>query len=116
MYKQGRSLGRQVSRYVKPNLDRIIARAGDSGVNVWFLGRDCMALFSAYKKVAPNVRYLQGLNRECSRKLQHRSVLHTYLRECGVRDGDILIDSGFRGSIFDRIEEERWSKDSLLLQ
>jgi hypothetical protein len=103
MYKQGRSLGSQIARQCKPALDKIIRNASASGANVWFLGRDCMAVYSAYKKIAPNVRYLHGLNRECAGKLDHAGVLHRYLREIGIQDGDILVDSGFRGSIFDRI-------------
>lgn len=103
MYKQGMSLGSQIARQCKPALDRIIHNASTAGVNVWFLGRDCMAVYSAYKRIAPNVRYLHGLNRECARKLDCAGVLHRYLREIGVQDGDILVDSGFRGSIFDRV-------------
>lgn len=103
MFKQGRSLGRQLARQCKPALDTILESAKRRGANVWFLGRDCFALYSAYKKRHSNVRYLAGLNRACAKELDKRNTLHTYIRELGVCDGDVLVDSGFRGSIFDRI-------------
>lgn len=104
VFKQGRSLGRQLARACKPALDEVIRDAAIRGVNVWFLGRDCGPMYAAYKKITPrNVRYLKGLNRECAGKLDRRGLLHVYLRELCVRADDVLIDSGFRGSIFDRI-------------
>jgi len=99
MKAQGRSLGRQLAIWM-PDLARI---AKENPGRVWFMGRDMDVFYVALHESGFDVRYIAGLNRENARKLAHRGKLERWLRSIGVRDGDILIDSGYRGSIFERI-------------
>lgn len=99
MVRQGRSLGRQLSVFVPPLVELIRGVEG----RVWFLGRDCDVFAEAFRLFFPNVRYLVGLNRDNARKLQHRRRLCKWLLSIGVRPGDVLVDSGYRGSIYERI-------------
>lgn len=101
MYKQGLSLGRQLSRWT-PAINAIVI--ADEKRRVWFMGRDCDVLHGAYAHV-PNVGYITGLNRDNARKLHHRRKLMGWLKSIGVRPGDVLIDSGYSGSIYDRIAD-----------
>jgi hypothetical protein len=59
--------------------------------------------YHSFAQSGYDVKYITGLNRDNCRKLESRGKLEGWLRSIGVRDGDILIDSGFRGSIFSRI-------------
>jgi hypothetical protein len=101
MKKQGYSLGKQLSVFM-PDL---IGLAKEYPDRVWFMGRDMDVFYVALYEMGLNVRYITGLNRDNARKLAHRGKLENWLRSIGVRDGDILIDSGYRGSIFRRIAE-----------
>lgn len=99
MYAQGRSLGRQLSRWM-PALAEL---ANQAPGRVWFMGRDCDVFFQALSESGRNVGYITGLNRDNARRLASRKKMEQWLRSIGVRNGDILIDSGYSGSIFRRI-------------
>jgi len=101
MKAQGYSLGKQLAIWM-PDLVRI---AKNNPGRVWFMGRDMDVFYSALAELGLQVRYIAGLNRDNARKLAHRGKLERWLRSIGVKDGDILIDSGYRGSIFQRIAE-----------
>ena len=112
MFKQGHSLGRQLAKFI-PEIKQLCQEF--SGVNVWFMGRDMDVFYLALKDEYKNVRYLVGLNRENARHLDHRHLLEKWLRSIGVKDGDVLIDSGFRGSIFERINGTKLKLNYFLL-
>lgn len=105
MKNQGYSLGKQLRVFV-PALTALCKQADDAGAQIWFLGRDCDVFFEAYKSHFKNVRYITGLNRENAKKLQHRRQLAKWLKSIGVKSGDILVDSGYSGSIYERIERD----------
>lgn len=75
MRAQGKSLGRQLAKLFAKDLIRLCDGASSAGAKVWFLGRDCDVFAVAFEKKFSNVRYITGLNRENSRKLQHRKML-----------------------------------------
>lgn len=101
MNKQGYSLGKQLAVFV-PDLVQI---AKENPGRVWFMGRDMDVFYVALSESGLDVKYITGLNRDNARKLAHRGKLESWLRSIGVKNGDILIDSGYRGSIFKRIAE-----------
>ena len=101
MYAQGKSLGKQLGIWAN-DLEKIVAQ---NPGRVWFMGRDMDVFYVAFCETGYDVKYLVGLNRDNARKLAHRGRLEHWLRSVGVKDGDILIDSGYRGSIFARIAE-----------
>ena len=105
MFNQGKSLGRQFF-HVQDYLISLCESTHAKGGSVWFLGRDCDVFHGALKESQPNVRYIAGLNRVNARKLQNRNRLTKWLKTIGVRPGDVLVDSGFNGSIYSRIEED----------
>jgi len=105
MFAQGKSLGRQLL-VIKDSLITLCEEANAKGGSVWFLGRYCDVFHGALKGSQPNTRYIAGLNRENAKKMQHRSRLTKWLKSIGVRPGDVLVDSGFNGSIYSRIEED----------
>jgi hypothetical protein len=105
MNNQGYSLGKQLCIFV-PAITDLCDSADKTGSKVWFLGRDCDVFFEAYKSEFGNVRYITGLNRENAKKLQHRRQLSKWLKSIGVKSGDILVDSGYSGSIYERIERD----------
>lgn len=114
MYAQGKSLGKQLSAYFGFSLLSLI----EESEVVWFLGRDCDVFYEAFRGMFPKkVRYIEGLNRENARKLQHRHKLCKWLRSLGVKKGHVIVDSGYRGSIFERIAEDdkEFSKDISLV-
>jgi len=104
MYKQGRSLGNQLKIFV-PAIVALCKDAQDAGTKVWFLGRDCDVFYEAFRS-RYNVGYITGLNRENAKRLQHRRKLVKWLKSIGVKPGDILIDSGYSGSIYKRIQRD----------
>jgi hypothetical protein len=101
MWKQGYSLGKQLAIWM-PDLAQI---AKENPGRVWFMGRDMDVFYIALAERGLKVRYIAGLNRDNASKLAHRGKLEGWLRSIGVRDEDILIDSGYRGSIFQRVAE-----------
>jgi hypothetical protein len=104
MFKQGASLGRQLGAFV-PALVELCRKADAEGRRVWFLGRDCDVFAEALRRAGfAAARYLSGLNRENAAHLGRRRRLGRWLRRTGVGTGDILIDSGYKGSIFDAIK------------
>lgn len=111
MYAQGKSLGRQLKSVI-PSLKGIIDN--NPSHKVWFMGRDCDVFFLALKDEC-KVGYITGLNRDNARKLAHRGKLSSWLRSIGVKDGDILIDSGYSGSIFKRILDTKLSVRCILI-
>lgn len=96
MYKQGYSLGKQLARFV-PDIVRL---SREYPGRVWLMGRDMDVFYVALFESGFDVQYITGLNRENAGKLARRGKMERWLRSIGVRDGDILIDSGYRGSIF----------------
>jgi hypothetical protein len=106
MKNQGYSLGKQLALYFAKDLQSLCKIAGITSNSVWFLGRDCDVFHGAFVKRFDNAKYLSGLNRENSRKLQHRKKLVKWLKSIGVKKGDTLIDSGYCGSIYERIQKE----------
>ena len=99
MNAQGKSLGKQLSIWM-PSLVKI---AKENPGKVWFMGRDMDVFYHAIAGMGYEVRYMTGLNRDNAGKLHRRNKLESWLRSVGVRNGDIMIDSGYRGSIFQRI-------------
>ena len=87
----GKKAGEAISR-IAGNIAALHLGAGDS--NVWYLARDCELVFQAAKKVFTNCRYLYGLNRQSA-----GSVTRRWLWSVGVRPGDIVVDTGYHGSI-----------------
>lgn len=106
MNSQGYSLGKQLAKHFAQDIVNLCENAKAVGVKIWFLGRDCDVFAEAFKSRYDNVRYIAGLNRENSRKLQHRKMLVRWLKSFGVRSGDIIVDSGYSGSIYERIERD----------
>lgn len=101
MYAQGRSLGRQLSIWM-PALKKL---ASQNPGRVWLMGRDCDVFHQALIEAGCKVGYITGLNRDNARRLASRRKIERWLRSIGVRNGDILVDSGYSGSIFRRIAE-----------
>lgn len=117
MYKQGCSLGSQLAIFM-PELSGIIDDARTTRRKVWFLGRDCDVFYGAFASMGnrnpgkqSDIGYISGLNRENARKLAHRGKLCQWLKSIGVKENDILVDSGYHGSIYDRIiqDNEKWA-------
>lgn len=106
MFAQGKSLGRQLSKHFAQDLVCLCGDAHSVSARVWFLGRDCDVFAYPFSKKFQNVRYITGLNRENSRKLQHRRLLAKWLKSLGVKAGDTIVDSGYSGSIYERIEKD----------
>lgn len=104
MKRFARSLAAELFREFGGELVDYIAAAEG---RVWFLGRDCDVFAAALRQIFPGkVRYLTGLNRENAAKLQHRGKLVLWLKSCGVRVGDTIVDTGYKGSIFRRTETD----------
>lgn len=101
MRNQGYSLGKQLARWIPALASLATANPG----RVWFMGRDMDVFFVALYQAGFDVKYITGLNRDNARKLAHRGKLEGWLRSVGVRDGDILVDSGYNGSIFSRVAD-----------
>jgi hypothetical protein len=101
MYKQGYSLGKQLAVFM-PDL---INLAKQHRGHIWFLGRDMDVFYIALHECGFEVRYIAGLNRENARKLANRGKLESWLRSIGIRNGDVLVDTGYRGTIFKKIAE-----------
>jgi hypothetical protein len=89
-----------------PDFVALCNLAKEQNKTLWLLGRDMEPYYFVAKALGyenKNVRYLAGLNRDCTSQMQPQDMLD-YLQKIGVRYWkDYFIDSGFHGSIFQRI-------------
>lgn len=111
-------IGSQLRETVAP-FSELLEQAQRENATVWVLGRDMEPYFYLARAVGyenKTCRYLAGLNRECTRTmyLKDRNAIYRYLQKVGFRfNKDYLVDSGFRGSIFDFIFDSTWKHKSV---
>jgi hypothetical protein len=100
----GLVMGIAMSRY-RPHLVRLIRRAGKH--KVFFIGRDMDAIYFALRSngIGRRASYLRGCNRYNTRRLNKENKLKQFVMNQGVRRGDVLIDSGFYGTLPKQINE-----------
>lgn len=101
----GKRLGEEL-QVTLPDFIALCKIAQENNATLYLMGRDMEPyLFVAQKLGFENktVRYLAGLNRDCTAQMDGHDTLR-YLQKIGVRIWkDYFLDSGFRGSIFERV-------------